>query len=657
MKRTIIVLILFVSCLWGQHSDRIFKINSPGDGRYDKEYVDDYFDKSVFIDPYDGKIYLHKYQNYDYYGCNIISDYNGHRIVYATAKINKYGYNVGPNKIWDIGEYGSGNLQFKHPKGVAVTYHDLTRMDIYVADSENNRIVKLRINVLNGNIEAQDYFYATSHGGFNHPTDVEIDFNNNDNPDDDNIYVVDERNHRLVNLATNDGHVRFTYGSYGSGEGNLKFPNAMTLTIDYDELWSDIIVVSDRGNNRLISYWASGGWFYTLDTYNFGGSTDITDIQSDQVHTHVYAVDRMNHKIHKFKAWSTITKRAEYGIEGTGENQLYFPFSISFPVCIPAYDGGYMGYDAIGIIEQWATDSGLLYFSAEGVDILNLSTSVNPDATIMNYSYDAISIGYRTEKIKNLSGGVVRVLADEELTWVGGYRSENWDGKNASGQRVYGDFIFEIYFEQLYGAHYDSITKSTQFAMKPEMSVNISGPSALGFKEYGTWIANISGGVSPYSYQWYKKNDGQGYWSSLGTNSTQTVRMGMVSFTMKVVVTDNLATEAEDTHYVEYIDGPWKVGADELVTQDIPEKYVLEQNHPNPFNPVTKIQFGIPEETNVKLVVYNIKGQTVTTLVDGFLNSGYHYAEFNASNLSSGIYFYKIIAGDFVDLKRMLLIK
>jgi hypothetical protein len=191
----------------------------------------------------------------------------------------------------------------------------------------------------------------------------------------------------------------------------------------------------------------------------------------------------------------------------------------------------------------------------------------------------------------------------------------------------------------------------------PPPSVYITGPEGLGFKEYGTWTAHPSGGYPPYSYQWYKKKDSQGYWTSLGINSSQTVRMGTESFTMKVVVTDNQSNEAEDTHYVEYLEGPWKASADDMMANSIPDKYTLVQNYPNPFNPVTRIDFGIPEDKNVKLVIYNIEGQTVTSLVDGFLNAGYHNAEFNASNLPSGVYFYKIIAGDFVDLKRMVLLK
>jgi Zn-dependent metalloprotease len=89
----------------------------------------------------------------------------------------------------------------------------------------------------------------------------------------------------------------------------------------------------------------------------------------------------------------------------------------------------------------------------------------------------------------------------------------------------------------------------------------------------------------------------------------------------------------------------------------IPDEFILENAYPNPFNPVTKIPFGLPEDSNVKLEIYNLRGQIVATLVDGALPAGFHTARFDATSLPSGVYFYKIVAGNFSDIKRMLLIK
>ncbi|KPK95574.1 hypothetical protein AMJ80_04825 [bacterium SM23_31] len=89
----------------------------------------------------------------------------------------------------------------------------------------------------------------------------------------------------------------------------------------------------------------------------------------------------------------------------------------------------------------------------------------------------------------------------------------------------------------------------------------------------------------------------------------------------------------------------------------IPENFKLMYNYPNPFNPVTTISFQIPEASKVTLVVYDILGREVTRLIDGNLHAGYHSATWNASTAASGIYIYRLQAGEFSNTKRMLLIK
>jgi hypothetical protein len=88
-----------------------------------------------------------------------------------------------------------------------------------------------------------------------------------------------------------------------------------------------------------------------------------------------------------------------------------------------------------------------------------------------------------------------------------------------------------------------------------------------------------------------------------------------------------------------------------------PEEYSLEQNYPNPFNPVTRIRFGILRTGNIKLEVYNLIGQKVSTLVDGVVTSGYHTISFDASNLPSGVYIYKITTPEFTSSKKLVLLK
>jgi len=90
---------------------------------------------------------------------------------------------------------------------------------------------------------------------------------------------------------------------------------------------------------------------------------------------------------------------------------------------------------------------------------------------------------------------------------------------------------------------------------------------------------------------------------------------------------------------------------------EIPEIFSLSQNYPNPFNPTTVIKYSIPEVTNVKLKIYDMLGREIRTLVNQEQSAGIYNLEFNATNLSSGVYFYRIKAGSFVDSKKLLLLK
>jgi hypothetical protein len=89
----------------------------------------------------------------------------------------------------------------------------------------------------------------------------------------------------------------------------------------------------------------------------------------------------------------------------------------------------------------------------------------------------------------------------------------------------------------------------------------------------------------------------------------------------------------------------------------LPQAFALAQNYPNPFNPSTRIDFNLGKASDVKLTVYNVLGQRVATLVNGHLSAGQHTVQFDARNIASGVYFYRLDAGSFVSSKKMMLLK
>ncbi|HMQ81171.1 MAG TPA: T9SS type A sorting domain-containing protein, partial [Ignavibacteria bacterium] len=98
------------------------------------------------------------------------------------------------------------------------------------------------------------------------------------------------------------------------------------------------------------------------------------------------------------------------------------------------------------------------------------------------------------------------------------------------------------------------------------------------------------------------------------------------------------------------------------IGSEIPREFSLYQNYPNPFNPVTKIKFdvkakGKSENAKINLRVFDLLGKEVIKLVEGELSPGIYEVDYDASNLPSGVYFYKLVSGEFSESKRMVLVK
>ncbi len=174
--------------------------------------------------------------------------------------------------------------------------------------------------------------------------------------------------------------------------------------------------------------------------------------------------------------------------------------------------------------------------------------------------------------------------------------------------------------------------------------VEVSGPTFLGYEwdeavdDTLALFADADGEGEGANRAWEKFDDGS--YNDFGTN-----------------LNPDFSWDLNADLWIEalYLKAP-EVGLDED-SKTIPQEYKLSQNYPNPFNPVTNIQLALPKTANVKLTVYNLLGQKVATVYDGMMNAGNHQIRFNASKLSSGIYFYRIKANSFTDVKKMTVLK
>jgi uncharacterized delta-60 repeat protein len=209
--------------------------------------------------------------------------------------------------VAEWGTYGTGDGELRNPTGIAID----SSGDIYVADSENNRIQKFTSD---GTFLAKWGTYGTGDGEFFKPAGIAVDGSGD-------IYVTDMGNHR-VQKFTSDGTFLAKWGTYGTGDGEFNDPRGIAVDSSGD------IYVADTGNDRIqkftsdgtfLAKWGSSG---TLDG-EFGYPEGIAIDSSG----YIYVVERFNERIQKFTSIGTFV--AKWGTYGTGDGEFYAPSGIA----------------------------------------------------------------------------------------------------------------------------------------------------------------------------------------------------------------------------------------------------------------------------------------------------------------------------------------
>ncbi len=172
-------------------------------------------------------------------------------------------------------------------------------------------------------------------------------------------------------------------------------------------------------------------------------------------------------------------------------------------------------------------------------------------------------------------------------------------------------------------------------------SVNLAWTTATELNNYGFEIEKKTENSGWYSIGFVKGNGTTQTPASYTFKDSKIISTGRCSYRLKQI--DN--------------DGTFEFSSVVEINLAPADGFVLEQNYPNPFNPSTKISFNIPESSNLRLSVYNIIGQEVAVPAEGFFQAGYHEVTFNAKNLPSGIYLYKLQYEGNVQMKKMLLLE
>lgn len=169
------------------------------------------------------------------------------------------------------------------------------------------------------------------------------------------------------------------------------------------------------------------------------------------------------------------------------------------------------------------------------------------------------------------------------------------------------------------------------------LDVRISGPSVLQSGETGTWEADVSGGIKPYSHTWYRRESKDEAWRQIGQGDTLTQVVDKYHQLMLESTDQKDNTKSSNAFHV-YTQSDLKVPSQRATG------FKLYSNYPNPFNPSTEITYDLPKAAYVKIEVYTVNGHKVQTLVDQLQTRGTHRMTYKADNLSSGLYILRLKA-------------
>ncbi|MBX7042892.1 MAG: T9SS type A sorting domain-containing protein [Ignavibacteria bacterium] len=189
------------------------------------------------------------------------------------------------------------------------------------------------------------------------------------------------------------------------------------------------------------------------------------------------------------------------------------------------------------------------------------------------------------------------------------------------------------------------------------LPVELSSFNAVTANNSVTLKWSTSGERNNSGFEIERKNAGSADWSKVGFvngagNSTQNVDYSFKDIALNIGKYNYRLKQVDFNGNYEYF------GLQNEVEIGVPQKFELSQNFPNPFNPSTKITFAIPADARVTLEIYDMSGRLVSRLLNNELKTANYYTvDFNASNLSSGMYFYSLRSGSFSDTKKMLLVK
>ena len=490
---------------------------------------------------------------------------------------------------------------------------------------------------------------------------------------------------------TNDNADFFTikYGPQGSQLWKIEYGNLLFGGFDYPEA----ITVDNAGNvyvagDHLVS---NGVSHFVTIKYNSSGTLQwavqysgpidgLTDPKGIVVDGsgNVYVTGSC-FGIGFNSDWATVKYNTNgvqqwVQVHGGSVNSEDSPSDITIDNAGNIYVTGYEGINASNSqfatikyspagVQQWRA----VYNGPGGVDVPNSITIDGSNNTYVTGASKGTDSYYHCATVKYNSSGVEQ--------WVQRYNGGG-NGDDEGLKAVFKDgFVYVGGYAQGVGTNRDYLTIKYNAAGNNMWTQTYDGPASgrdqcnsIAVDEFGdVYVTGESKGTDGISHiatvrynpngtqQWVQRyNSGQcsGYVDEAGLGVAVGPTGGILVTGWSTQIDNNCSfTDCTTLKYTQTGLGISSNGG------NIPDKYSLEQNYPNPFNPATNINFAVPKSGLVTLVVYDITGKEITTLVNENLPAGSYKVNFDASHLSSGVYLYRITSGDFTDVKKMVLVK
>ena len=351
--------------------------------------------------------------------------------------------------------------------------------------------------------------------------------------------------------------------------------------------------------------------------------------------------------------------------------------SANYQISVPVVDSGYSS--PVSLTAEIQPPTAGVSASFTGGSTINsfpgsVTLNVNSNSSVPTGTYKVIVTG--TNALNDTHKVVVSYLVGKNYVLTGTNRSQlNYtvDGNNYSTLRV---FNWDINSSHTLSVTTPQTVGNTRYIFEnwsngnnnTSQTINVnSGESnyIANFKSQYKFTAFTNPGGLPVTITHGNEFLDSGFTGTISVTPTQVTHNGQVYYFKQWIGGGNGSyTGTNSSFQLTNLSNPISGVAiyDTVVSISqignvIPDKYELYQNYPNPFNPETNIKFDIPKAGNISLTIYNMLGEEVANLYNGFVGIGRFETSWNASSLSSGVYFYKLESDDFVSIKKLVLLK